>query len=95
MAIVRITRPPVTAQVYDAVNAKLEASGGPAEGLLVHSAGEVDGGWQIVDVWESEEQMGRFDQERLGPAIEAVSGPMPPEGRPPQTVYELHHLAMP
>jgi hypothetical protein len=95
MAIIRIIRPPmVTAEVYDAVNVKAEVNGNPPEGLLIHAAGEVDGQWQIIDVWESEEHARRFDEERLAPAIEAVVGAAPP-GPPPRTVYELHNVIRP
>jgi hypothetical protein len=95
MAIIRITRPPMlTAEVYDAVNVKAGVEGNPPEGLLMHSAGEVDGQFQIIDVWESEEHAQRFGDERLGPAIGEVMGAMPP-GPPPTTIYELHRLIMP
>ncbi|HEV7585017.1 MAG TPA: hypothetical protein VGO14_04480 [Solirubrobacteraceae bacterium] len=95
MAIVRITRPPmVTAEIYDAVNAKAGVNENPPEGLLVHTAGDVDGQWQIVDVWESEEQADRFGSERLGPAIESVIGAAPP-GPPPTTIYEAYNVLMP
>ena len=95
MAIMRIIRPPmVTAEVYDAVNAKASVSDNPPEGLIMHAAGEVDGQWQIVDVWESEEQSRRFDEERLAPAIEAVVGSAAP-GPPSRTVYELHNVICP
>lgn len=95
MAVIRIVRPPmVDAQTYDAVNAKIDVEAGAPEGLLMHCAGEVDGAWQIVDVWESEKQAQRFDAERLGPAIAEASGQTPP-GPPPTTLYELHSLLMP
>jgi hypothetical protein len=95
MAIIRIIRPPmVTAETYDAVNAKAGVKENTPEGLLIHTAGEVDGQWQIVDVWDSEEHARRFDEERLAPAIEAVVGSAPP-GPPPRTVYELHNVIRP
>jgi hypothetical protein len=95
MAIIRIVRPPmVTAETYDAVTASAGFDQSPPEGLLIHTAGEVDGQWQIVDVWESEEHAERFNTERLLPAIEAVMGGAPP-GQPPTTVYELHGLVRP
>lgn len=95
MAVIRIVRPPmVTAEVYDAVNSKAGVDGNPPEGLLVHTAGEVDGQWQIVDVWESEEHAERFNAERLAPAIESVMGGAPP-GPPPTTVYGLHNMMRP
>jgi hypothetical protein len=95
MAILRIVQPPmVTKETYDAVNAHMSVHATPPEGLIIHSAGEVDGTWQIVDVWESEEHAQRFDAERLGPAVAAVAGATAP-GPPPTTVYELHNLLIP
>lgn len=96
MAILRIVRPPmVDKQTYDAVNAHMSVHSTPPEGLIMHSAGEVDGAWQIVDVWESEQHAQRFDAERLGPAIAEVAGATPPLGPPPTTVYELYNLMLP
>jgi hypothetical protein len=96
MAILRIVQPPmVTKETYDAVNAHVSVHATPPEGLIMHSAGEVDGTWQIVDVWESEEHAQRFDSERLAPAIEAVVGATPPAGPPRTTAYELHNLMIP
>ncbi len=40
----------------------------PVEGLLVHAAGEAEGGFRVVDVWESEEAAARFG-EKLGPIV--------------------------
>jgi len=95
MAIVRIVQPPnVTADVYDKVNADMGMADDPPAGLLFHCAGEVDGRWQIIDAWESEEHVRRFEEERLGPAIEAVMGMRPP-GPPPTTAYELHTVIRP
>jgi hypothetical protein len=95
MAIIRIVRPPMlTAELYDAVNEKAGVEESPPEGLLMHTAGEVDGQFQIVDVWESEEAADRFGAERLGPAVESVMGGAP-AGPPPSTVYELHRVVRP
>jgi hypothetical protein len=88
----------LNAEVYDAVNAEMDVDAKPPEGLLMHSAGIVDGSWQIVDVWESEEHARRFDTERLTPAVEQVVGStagMTPPPSPEMTVYELHHLVRP
>lgn len=40
-----------------------------------------NGGWRVIEMWESEEDAKRFVKERLGPAFEAVGAPLPP---PPQ-----------
>jgi hypothetical protein len=94
VAYIRITRPPnTTADTYEKVNAQLGVAGDPPPGLLLHSAGEADGAWQIVDVWESEAQAREFYEGRLTQALEAVIGMTPPEA--PSTAYELHTLVRP
>jgi hypothetical protein len=95
MAFIRIVQPPnVTADVYDRVTAELGVDVNPPPGMLLHCAGEVDGKWQIVDVWESQEQARHFYEERLPAAIETVVG-MPPAEPPMSTEYELHSVVRP
>ena len=95
MAFIRIMRPQLlTIDVYDAVSVKLDLEREHPLGLISHSAGELDGGIQIVEVWESEEYARRFDRERLVPAIEAVTG-SPPPGDAPGDAYRLHALVTP
>ena len=95
MAIVRIIRPEgTTREMYDAVNAKIDIGAEPPAGLILHTAGEVDGQWQVVDVWESQADAERFDNERLRPAIAAVAGEGDP-GRPQMIVYEAHSVVRP
>ena len=94
MTYMRIVRPPmVTPEIYDAVNDKLGVLGDPPDGLIMHAAGELDGQWQIVEAWESEEHARALRRSRLTPAIEAVIG------QPPQDTaavgYELHQLITP
>jgi len=76
MAIGRITRLPegVGAAQYDAVNAKLDLANNPPDGLIFHSAGELEGVFQIFNVWESSDHADRFTHERLQPARVAVMG---------------------
>jgi hypothetical protein len=95
MAFIRIVQPPnVTADVYERVNAELGVDGDRPPGMLLHCAGEVDGKWQIVDVWESQEQARDFYEGRLSAAIQKVVGMAPPEP-PPSTEYELHTVVRP
>ena len=98
MPIVRILSPEaVTYEIYQQVSDKIDAQGDPPEGLIVHTASEVDGKLKIVDVWESVEHAERFGQERLGPAIVEVAGEEvggPP--RPDQIeIYEIRNLVKP
>jgi len=95
MAFIRITQPPnVTPETYDKVNAELGVNGNPPPGLLLHCAGETDGKWQIVDVWESQEQARGFYEGRLPAAIEKVMGMVAPDP-PPSMEYELHQVVRP
>ena len=40
------------------------------DGLILHVAGPVEGGYRYLDVWESEEQWDRFHDELLHPLLE-------------------------
>lgn len=98
MPIVRITSPrEVTYEMYQQVNAKVDVENDPPDGLIVHTASEVDGKLKIVDIWDSAEHADRFGHERLGPAIAEVAGAQmagPPE--PPQVeIYEIKNLVKP
>jgi hypothetical protein len=55
----------------------------PVEGLLSHAAGEGEGGFRVVDVWESEDAARRFG-EKLMPILQEVGVEAQPE------IYEAH-----
>jgi len=62
----------------------LEAPGDwPVEGLLVHTAGQGDSGFRVVDVWESEDSCRRFG-EMLEPIMRDVGIEDPPQ------IYAAH-----
>jgi hypothetical protein len=48
----------------------------PPEAMIVHSAGPVDGGWGVIDFWESRE-FDRFVGERLMPTDLATGASRP------------------
>lgn len=59
----------------------------------MHAAGESEGRWQIVNVWESKEYADRFDREILEPAILELTGA---ENRGREvTGYQVEHLVTP
>jgi hypothetical protein len=82
------------ADEYDAVNAKMGVADDPPEGMIIHTAGEIEGGgMRLFDVWESAEAYEKFRNERLGPAVTEVVGP---DARPTvQETYELHDFIRP
>lgn len=56
----------------------------PVEGLLSHAAGEGEGGFRVVDVWESEEAVQRFG-ETLIPVLKELGVDAEPEVYPAHT----------
>jgi hypothetical protein len=70
-----------TQEQYDAINAQMGVEENPPDGLIFHAAGPIDGGWGIIDFWESRGHFDTFQADRLGPAIQAL-GDQGPEGPP-------------
>lgn len=67
----------VTQEAFDAVNKQLMA-GEPPKGLIFHSSAPIDGGWGVIDFWESRQDydaaMGRV-QEAMAAAGVTMEGP--------------------
>jgi hypothetical protein len=47
----------------------------PAGGIFHLAGPSPNGGWRVIEVWESEEEARAFLEERLLPAVEAVGAP--------------------
>jgi hypothetical protein len=74
---------------YEAVSNVLDLSSNRPAGLILHSASETaSGGVEIVDVWESAEQAGAFERERLFPAFAATGVMDEISARPRPIAYE-------
>jgi hypothetical protein len=67
---------------YDMIHAEL--ANHPADGLIVHIGRAVDGGFQVIEVWESKEHLDRFNSEVMGPVVGKLVGDQPP----PEPVVE-------
>jgi hypothetical protein len=66
------------------------------EGLILRAAGEVDGRWKAVSVWESKDAYERFVDERVLPAVrQALGDEMMEAGPPPDEWFEAKHLMAP
>ena len=68
-----------TADLVDRVNEVIDPAGNPPDGLLFHASGPVDGGWGVLDFWESRAQFDKFAAERIGPAMAAAGATGTPE----------------
>ena len=79
MAIVVIFDiPGMTSGQYEQVIKALDAAGaGTPDGRIYHVASTAENGWQVVDVWESEEKVGQFAETMI--PILAQAGVTPPE----------------
>jgi hypothetical protein len=91
MAIGLLTRLPegIGAREYDAVTNQMDVANNPPEGCIFHSAGELEGRFQVFDVWESRELADRFIRDRLRPAQVAVVGEERLAQMPPAEVIEI------
>jgi quinol monooxygenase YgiN len=47
--------------------------------MLSHVAGPTADGWRVVEVWESQEALDRFFQEKLGAALQNANINVQPE----------------
>ncbi len=70
-------------ETYQAVNDLLgidmaSGEGDWPEGLISHSAGAKDGGWVVVEIWDSRASQERFMAERLGQALREGGVEAPP-----------------
>ena len=76
---------------YEAAHAVMEVESDPPAGMLVHSAGPVEGGWGIIDFWESREAFDAFVRDRLMPRLHGLGErgfPSPPDVKQ----FEVHNL---
>jgi hypothetical protein len=68
---IRIKIPGVTAEQFDKMEESVNARGNHPAGLIFHASGPIDGGWGVIDFWESRADFDRFAEERIGPAMAA------------------------
>ena len=84
----------MSAELYDQVNNRVNPPGDAPAGLIFHSAGpSPEGGWRIVDVWESRETFDRFFETNVGPTVaELVGEEALAQGAPPKIVsWPIHN----
>jgi hypothetical protein len=78
MAVAMIVDNPNGSQeIYDRVREQLGLET-PAGGIFHVAGPSPNGGWRVIEVFESEEDAKRFATERLRPAFGEVGAPPPP-----------------
>jgi len=85
---VLIDLPAVTAEIYDAVIKDMNLGGKVPENAIFHVAGPHEGGWRVVDVWESREAFDQFSRDQITPLLQkhGVSGP------PNIQMWDVHNV---
>ena len=68
--------PGMTRQAYDGLHAVLDAPSREAAGFIFHAAGPIDGGWQITELWESQQDRDAFFETYVAPLVPA-GAPLP------------------
>ena len=66
--VVRI--PGLDADSFAAMDARILPDGRPPEQLTFHVNGPIEGGWCVIDTWDSKEDRDRFRDERIAPVAQ-------------------------
>lgn len=65
----------VTQEQFDAIDAAVGK--GPFDGLIFHTSGPIDGGWGVIDFWESRAQFDAFITQHVMPAVGGMAASPP------------------
>jgi hypothetical protein len=86
---IRIKLPGITAEQFDQIHDEVNPDRTPPKGLLFHSSGPIDGGWGIIDFWES-----RADFDAFAPRIaDGVAGAgIEAQGAPDIKEFPVHEM---
>ena len=85
--------PDGTAEQYDALAAEVGDAGLAPEGRLVFAAGQAPGGWQVVQVWTSYDELEAFNAAVFFPALQRLGDAGFPE-IPTVVDFETHDLVL-
>ena len=93
MAIgIRIKLPGVTQEMFDAAHDHINPDRSVLQGMLFHSSGPIDGGWGVIDFWESRADFDAF-QSRIQEGMAAAS--VEPQGPPDIKEFPVHEIIQP
>jgi hypothetical protein len=81
---------------YDALHGEVaRRTTAGVDGLLLHVGRATDGGFQVLEIWESKEKCDRFFADVVGPAVASASGGQEPPGEPVMEEFEPRGLIIP
>jgi hypothetical protein len=90
MAIgIRIKLAGITQEQFDAGHDQINPDRTPPKGLIFHASGPVDGGWGILDFWESRQDFDAFAA-RIPEGFAAAG--VEPQGPPDIKEFPVHEM---
>jgi hypothetical protein len=90
MAIgIRIKLAGITQEQFDAGHDQINPDRTPPKGLIFHASGPVDGGWGILDFWESRQDFDAFAA-RIPEGFAAAG--VEPQGPPDVKEFQVHEM---
>jgi hypothetical protein len=93
MAIgIRIKLPGITQEQFDKAHDHINPDHTSPEGLLFHASGPIDGGWGIIDFWESRKDFDAFSV-RITEGMAAAG--VQPQGSPDIKEFPVHEMLHP
>ena len=86
---IRIKLAGVTQEAFDSAHDHMNPDRTPPKGLLFHASGPIDGGWGIIDFWES-----RADFDAFRPQVEQgmASAGVELQGPPDIKEFPVHEM---
>ena len=81
-----VDNPAGTQEIYEGVRERLGLEK-PAGGIFHVAGPSPNGGWRVIEAWESEEDAKRFVAEHLLPAFQAAGAPP----APPPELWPVHN----
>ncbi|HEU4998150.1 MAG TPA: hypothetical protein VFT68_04335 [Lapillicoccus sp.] len=92
-----ITTVPAPVEMYDGMHRELiRRADGEIEGLLVHVGRATDGGFEVLEVWESQEHFDRFNADVVFPLMRELAGDQPaPPVEQAMTTFDVSGLVIP
>jgi hypothetical protein len=88
---IHTTLPGVNQEQFDAMH-KLITAGEPPKGLLFHSSAPVEGGWQVIDFWESRQD---YDTAMVGVQQSMEAAGVTPQGPPSVEEFPVNETFQP
>jgi hypothetical protein len=93
MAIgIRIKLPGITQEQFDTGHDSINPGREVPNGMLFHASGPIDGGWGIVDFWESRADFDAFSS-KIQEGMQAAG--IEPSGPPEVEEFPVHEIIHP